>query len=110
MVGHQVNFYDGGASQFHYGNIGPYHHQEKTNQKQRVDSPKLDAIQWIRNLDQDEQGNVMAWTLPSATMTGLIRGRYSGSAALSPNLYNGGASSSYHFSPYGEYQFKIQVN
>lgn len=97
--GYPVHFYDNGAPKFNYGKFDPYH-QERIRQEQQVNLLSSQAVQWMRNLNRNEQESLTAWTLASAAVASLTQGRY-GDSLLSPPQFNGIPFQSNYFSLYG---------
>lgn len=83
--GYPVQHYDH-ANQFNYNNFNPYY-QERIKEP-LVDSLTSDALEWIRNLNEDEQDSLTAWSLASAAVESLTQGKYAGVLSFNPGLTN----------------------
>lgn len=84
---HPINFYNGGLGNRYHG------YNDGSADELLVDSLSSDAVQWMRNLNRDEQESLTAWTLASAAVTSITQGKYAESIPISPNnllnLYDG---------------------
>lgn len=62
----------------------------------------------MKNLNQEEQESLTAWTLASAAVESLIKGNFSGAVLpFNPILVNGFVSFQNHFCFYDEFPFQI---
>lgn len=97
MPGHPVHFYDDGGRNSPYGNLNQYHQENIEEQKLLVNSLSSQAVLRMRNLNQVEQENLIAWTLASAAVASLTQERNMGSVHINPTLFSRVSSPSNNF-------------